>query len=381
MAMSDLKLPSVLTERRNVMKKKKFIICFTVACLLLGSLVLLQRLLMPKYMSGIIEGSLIEDYYKEEKNHDVVFIGDCEVYENFPPITLWEKHGINSYIRGSAQQLIWQSYYLLEETLKYEKPKVVVFNVLSMKYNEPQKEAYNRMTLDGMKMSSSKLKSIKASILEDESLIEYLFPLLRYHSRWSELAKEDFQYLFQKDKIFHSGYYMRADIKPVTSIPKGKKLSDYQFGDNSYYYLDLMVKLCKENDIELVLIKAPSLYPYWYDEWEVQMEEYAENHDLKYINFLELIDEVGLDFDKDTYDAGLHLNVFGAEKLSDYFGKMLIETYQLKDGRNDENLNKIWQDKIQFYYTMKERQTKELKEYGYLKSLGAKALDNSEEEN
>jgi hypothetical protein len=381
MAMSNLKLPSVLTERRNVMKKKKLFIGFIVACLLLGTLVLLQRLLTPKYMSGIIEGSLIEDYYKEEKNHDVVFIGDCEVYENFSPITLWEKYGINSYIRGSAQQLIWQSYYLLEETLKYEKPKVVVFNVLSMKYDQPQKEAYNRMTLDGMKMSSSKLKSIKASMLEEESLIEYLFPVLRYHSRWSELTKEDFQYLFQKDKLFHSGYYMRADVKPVTSIPKGKKLPDYQFGDNSYYYLDRMVELCKENNIQLVLIKAPSLYPYWYDEWEVQMEKYAENNDLKYINFLELIDEVGLDFDKDTYDAGLHLNVSGAEKLSDYFGKMLTETYQLKDGRNDENLKEIWQDKTKFYYTMKEEQSEELKEYGYLKSLGAKAPDNSKEEN
>ena len=81
-------------------------------------------------MSEIPEGNLIEEYYKEEKKHDVIFIGDCEVFSNISPITLWEKFGITSYIRGSAQQLIWQSYYLLEETLEYEKPKAVVFNVL-----------------------------------------------------------------------------------------------------------------------------------------------------------------------------------------------------------------------------------------------------------
>lgn len=363
------------------MKKKKVIIGFIIVCFTLGSLYLLQRLLTPKYMSGIIEGSLIEDYYKEEKNHDVVFIGDCEVYENISPITLWEKYGINSYIRGSAQQLIWQSYYLLEETLKYEKPEVVVFNVLSMKYNEPQKEAYNRMTLDGMKMSLSKFKSIKASMLVEENIIDYLVPLLRYHSRWSNLSKEDFKYLFKKDKIFHNGYYMRADVKPATSVPKGKKLPDYEFGDNSYYYLDKMVELCEKNDIELILIKAPSLYPYWYDEWEVQMEQYAEKHNLKYLNFLELTDEMGIDFEKDTYDAGLHLNVFGAEKLADYFGNFLSETYNLKDHRNDEKLNKKWQTKVDFYYAMKEQQSKELKEYGYLKSYGAKAPDNSSENN
>jgi hypothetical protein len=381
MVKSALKLPRVPRERRNVMKKKKIFIGLITTCLLIGGLYLLQKLLMPKYMSGVIEGSLIEDYYKEEKNHDVVFIGDCEVYENFSPITLWEKYGINSYIRGSAQQLIWQSYYLLEETLKYEKPKVVVFNVLSMKYDQPQKEAYNRMTLDGMKMSSTKLKSIKASMLENESLIEYLFPILRYHSRWSELTKEDFQYLFQKDQLFHSGYYMRADVKPVTSIPKGKKLADYKFGVNSYYYLDRMVELCKENNIQLVLIKAPSLYPYWYDEWESQMEEYAAKNDVKYVNFLDLIDEVGLDFEKDTYDAGLHLNVSGAEKLSDYFGKFLMENYKLADRRNDQNYNKIWQEKVALYDEMKKKQYHELENYGYLKSFGAKAPDNSEGNN
>lgn len=101
-------------------------------------LALLQRLVMPKYMGDVKEGALIGEYYDEEKDFDVVFIGDCEVYENFVPATLWENYGINSYIRGSAQQLIWQSYYLMEETLQYEKPDVIVFNVLSLQYNEPQ---------------------------------------------------------------------------------------------------------------------------------------------------------------------------------------------------------------------------------------------------
>lgn len=117
--------------------------------IVLASLYLLQRLLAPKYAADVVEGALIAEYYSEEKDHDVVFIGDCEVYENFSPAVLWRDYGINSYIRGSAQQLIWQSYYLLEDTLRYEKPDTVIFNVLSMQYNEPQREAYNRMTLGG----------------------------------------------------------------------------------------------------------------------------------------------------------------------------------------------------------------------------------------
>ena len=117
-----------------------------------------QALLMPKYMSNVKEGALIAEYYKAPKNNDVIFIGDCEVYENISPVTLWQEYGITSYIRGSAQQLIWQSYYLLEETLRYETPKAVVFNVLSMKYNEPQNEAYNRMPFPESTLRASRIR-------------------------------------------------------------------------------------------------------------------------------------------------------------------------------------------------------------------------------
>ena len=342
------------------MKRKVIVRGVVTAILVVISLFLLQKLLQPKYMSDVVEGRLIAEYYGEEKNHDVVFIGDCEVYENFSPKVLWEKYGINSYIRGSAQQLIWQSYYLLEDTLRYEKPDVVIFNVLSMKYDEPQKEAYNRMTLEGMKWSSSKVKSIQASMTEQEEFMDYVFPILRYHSRWSELGSEDVRYMFGKETISHNGYYMRVDVKPAENVPEGNILADYQFGENAYDYLDKMTQLCKENDIELVLIKAPSLYPYWYDEWETQIEEYAEENDLKYINFLNLIEETGLDFSKDTYDGGLHLNLSGAEKITEYLGEFLRNEYELPDHRSEKELQEIWDQKIILYEREKERQYAEL---------------------
>ena len=133
------------------------------------SLYFLQKLLIPKYATEIVEGAMIAEYYQEEKDHDVIFIGDCEVYENFSPQVLWDDFGINSYIRGSAQQLIWQSYYILEDTLRHETPKVVIFNVQSMQFDRPDKEAYNRMTIDGMEWSLAKTGAIKASMTEKES--------------------------------------------------------------------------------------------------------------------------------------------------------------------------------------------------------------------
>ena len=350
------------------MKKKTTLILCVCLVVCLGLLWLLQALLMPKYMGKVKEGALIGEYYQNAGNNDVVFVGDCEVYENFSPITLWEKYGITSYIRGSAQQMIWQSYYLMEETFRYETPKVMVFNVLSMKYDTPhstkdadQREAYNRMTLDGMRWSKSKWNAVKASMTDDEKAWEgqwsYVFPLLRYHDRWSELTKEDFQYLFKKEQVSDNGYLMQTGIKPFTDDYVERPLVDYTFGENSYYYLDKMVELCKSHGTQLVLIKAPSLSPVWWDEWDQQMVDYAEKHDLLYINLLEHQEEIGIDWSTDTYDAGLHLNVYGAEKLSAYFGKVLVEQCGVADHRNDAAISADWEEKRKLYYARFEELT------------------------
>ncbi|MBQ8399583.1 MAG: hypothetical protein IJX08_06385 [Clostridia bacterium] len=331
-------------------------------------LYLVQCLLVPKYQSGVVEGSMIAEYYEEKTDHEVLMIGDCEVYENISTVKLYEEYGITSYIRGSAQQLIWHSYYLLEDTLRYETPEVVVFNVLALKYNEPQKEAYNRMTLDGMKWSSSKVNAILASMTEDEKFVDYVFPLFRYHARWSELTKDDFKYLFHRDLVTHNGYYMRADVRAQEEFPDPMPLRDYSFGENAMLYLDKMTALCKEKGIELVLIKAPTEYPHWYEQWDDQMEAYAEENEIEYINFIPLQEEMGLDMSVDTYDAGLHLNVTGAEKMSKYFGSWLKERYELTDYRNDPEYAAVWEEKTQRYEAQKAAQYKEIEEQGSLVS-------------
>ena len=334
----------------------------------LAVIFVLQCLLVPKYQSGVVEGSMIAEYYKDKTRHDVVIIGDCEVYENISTVELWRKYGITSYIRGSAQQLPWQSYYLLEDTLNYETPEVVVFNVLSLKYNEPQSEAYNRMTLDGMRWSTSKVNAIRASMTDDENFADYVFPLLRYHSRWSELTNDDFKYMFSRDPVTHNGYYMRVDVRAEDEFPDPMPLADYTLGENAMSYLRRMDKLCREKGIKLVLIKAPTKFPHWYDEWDKQISDYADKNGLSYINFIKLRDEIGLDMSTDTYDAGLHLNVYGAEKMSDYFGQWLVDNCGVSDRRSDSDCMEYYKKLAENYDKEKNSQIKELEESGKLLS-------------
>lgn len=351
------------------MKIKKVMFILFVSLFIGWTLYGLQRLLVPKYMDHVIEGAFIAEYYEETTPHDLLIIGDCEVYENLSPVTLWEEYGITSYIRGSAQQLVSQSYYLLEDTLRYETPKAVLFNIAAMQEGAQVKEAYNRMTMEGMRWSRSKYDAIRASKMEDEHMLEYVFPLLRYHSRWKELNQDDFRYYFKREKVSHNGYYMRADVQPLAGFPAERRRSDYNFPEISYKYLDKMRLLCKEKGITLILMKAPSLYPAWHEQWEEQIQDYASRYGLPYINCISKIPEIGLDFNTDTYNGGQHLNVYGAEKLSRYMGKLLQEKLSLEDHRGDDRLEAAWRKKSDFYHQSKAEQEREFKELGYLKKF------------
>jgi len=68
--------------------KKTILACIAIVLCTVLLLGFLQALLMPKYMSASREGALIGEYYEEKGDHDVIFIGDCEVYESFTPATL-----------------------------------------------------------------------------------------------------------------------------------------------------------------------------------------------------------------------------------------------------------------------------------------------------
>lgn len=336
-------------------------VCVLLALLILAAVpLLLTPVLMPKYLTVSREGSLTEEYYKAatEVKHDVIFIGDCEIYESFVPAILWEEYGISSYLRGNAQQLPWHSYYMLEDTLRYETPRAVVFNVYALCYGEPQKEAYNRMVLDGMEWSPVKAEAIRASMTAEEDFLTYVFPFFRFHSRWSELSAEDFSYAWQdKPAISDSGYLMQTGVKPMDpgNVPTPTPLVDPTLPAAAMEYLGRMEQLCAEKGIELILIKAPTNFwkYHWYDEWDSQIRTFAEAHSLAYYNLIPEASEIGLDMTTDTYDEGAHLNVYGAEKLSRYFGAILKEEHDIPDQRVNSHATAVWKDRVELYYARK----------------------------
>ena len=230
-------------------------------------------------------------------------------------------------------------------------------------------------------------------------------------------------YYWNARKVTHNGYYMRIDVLPVsesdvadptwllgkpeeetpeededTSMESDDLIDDpwgdiegadeeeeengndtnmpalddagegKPFGSYPLAYLEKIRILCEEKGIQLILIKAPSLAPQWYSSDNDQVTAYAGKYNLPYINFYDLLEETGIDYETDTYDGGLHMNLNGADKLSAYLGNRLAGQYGITDHRNDSELAAAYEKKVSFYEEMKQAQQEELDKYGEIKN-------------
>ena len=111
----------------------------------------------PKQSEWLTKGleklSMKQDYY------DVLFAGTSMAVTNVSAEELYLKYGIASCSIGEPEQMIFLSYYSLKEALKYQKPKVVCFDVQALFYSaEREKElldsneqATGHYTLDNIK--------------------------------------------------------------------------------------------------------------------------------------------------------------------------------------------------------------------------------------
>ena len=70
------------------------------------------------------------------------------------------------------------------------------------------------------------------------------------------------------------------------------------------FFLDKITELCKENDIELLLIDVPSSKSWSYEKHNA-IQDYADENGLKFIDFNINRDSFGIDWNTDTRDERL----------------------------------------------------------------------------
>ena len=296
-------------------------------------------------------------YYAEKDNTlDVLFMGNSDMYRGMSPIVLWDEYGIASYSYTSPGQRMWTSYYVLLDALRSQSPEIIVLNVDSIQSTGPSAESNYRKALDNMQMSPVKIKAIldPAFKFNIEKKISFVFPILRYHTRAADLTKEDFELAYGYNVFEYKGMDMNANVRPYEggNTYMEEKEESFEIPEEPKKYVDKIIEICEENNIKLILVEIPSADSWSYAK-SIALSEYALEKEVPFIDFNLLLDEIDLDWTKDTEDGGDHLNVIGAEKVSKYMGEYLKQNYDIKDRREDENY-KSWFESSNIYHKDKQ---------------------------
>jgi hypothetical protein len=312
-----------------------------------------SAVLHPKWETRQDTTTRFATFYSEPRNSiDVLFIGPSTFREGISPLLIWQDYGFTSYVRSTGGQSSLVSYYYLLEALKYQHPKVVVIDAgyLYMPFDFDDNEGYLRISVDPMRMSVEKVKLISGIVSNSEmqTYSSWLFPLLRYHSRWKELKPEDFKF-YERDMVDHfKGSYIDYRTLPKTLPANFMKPSTdiKEYDALSRYYYEKIVLLCKENDIEVLFVTLPKLY--WKYSYYNGIKQLADQYNSPYIdyNLPDYFAASGVDTTTDFVDDR-HLNVFGQEKISKNIGALLQETYNLPDNRNNPEYEQ-WNVDLQY---------------------------------
>lgn len=316
------------------MKKCKTVVC-AAAFLALGILLFMQLGEVLRRKTGA-ETDMVHSFYEiEEDTLDVLFLGSSHLYYGVQPNELWNEYGITSYVMGSPEQTVATSYFLLKEAFEHQQPKVVAME----NYYVWNKDLYFsaarlRQAFDGMQFGKVKLEMIQTMLPEIgwKEQLTYVLPFLKYHSRWSALQNYD----------FHTKPYLkgaRIDYTVVELEDLGILGQAVELPDNSIYYLEKIIALCKENGAQFMMFGVPYGIETDKERYErrqsmtLTLEQMLQEKNIPFLFYQRDYADV-IDFATDFRDR-THLNTAGAVKLTKHLGAYLAGEYGLAGHKND----------------------------------------------
>lgn len=314
--------------KKDIRQILKCILFFLIFAMLLGvaSYIFAPDNYWEQYRPG--EVNVTHAVLKEpDDSIDVLFLGDSLVYSAISPMEIWENYGFTSFDCASSAQQLFACEELLRATLEKQNPKVVVLEPYALYRKEKGEKPESKL----------------------EGQLSSLFPVFTYHDRWKDIDEACFSGFFgvnntddfkgfalkwKSEKGKYPDYMEKSD--------KIKKVPDY----NEEYFKSI-ISICEEAGAELIMISVPS-QKCWNYEKHNGIQALADKYGIEYVDLNLSSDLLSIDWEKDTRDAGDHLNYYGAAKVSDFLGEYLQSRYSLPDHREDSEYS-YWNDSLERY--------------------------------
>ncbi len=296
-------------------------------------------------------------YYDYPKgSFDVIIAGPSVMKNAVQPVQLWQDYGIRAYNLSCGNQSLSCSYYILKDAIDRDHPSLVILDVTYAEeiYITRSKNFVHYLT-DIMPLTDTYRYEMIQDVVQPEDRIEFYFPFYSFHSRWKEISASDFK----------NGNYQKYTLGSVTyaktvgydAVPFQRYDVDTSLSDISREYLDKIIALCNETGTQLLFTCCPvssangDCDERSFNSRRAVMKDVsvlAAENNVPFLNFLENPDAVQMDAYKDFWD-GIHLNMFGSAKLTDFLGAYISNNYTLPEHDDSDSFAKRMDELSEHY--------------------------------
>lgn len=240
---------------------------------------------------------------EQKTSIDCVFLGDSQGWSTYSPIQLYKEHGFTSLNLCTPGQFMYDTYVLLKNTYKKQKPKLVVIDA---------------------NMMFSFLNPLKFVLLQN-------FPIFHYHNIDTNKISEE--YFAKKGFNEYEGIVGYTGSLDYMESEERNTLSK-----QAMQYLDKINQLCKENESQMLLVNTVSPLV-WSNVRHEIIQKWCDDNDVNYVDYntSEQLGAIDFDFNNDFRDGGDHVNLNGSRKICKNLGNYIKQNYALEDHRKDSS--------------------------------------------
>ena len=256
---------------------------------------------------------------KEKKNSiDVVFAGDSVVYRAISPLQIYNDYGFSSYDLSDSALRLCDAASMIETAYENQTPSLIVLETDALFTDaSPHRDRY----------------AIPTNFLED------IFPIFHYHVFYKTYLPD-----FATESATAKLHDLLKGFEYTDSVIAYEDTVDYmnegpsraRLDKESLEYLEEINAFAKEKNAEFLLLTVPRPAG-WNKARHDAVENWAEDNDIKYLDLN--IEDIGIDWETDTMDAGDHMSFEGSKKVSNYLGKYISENYTMEDHRGDPDFD------------------------------------------
>lgn len=284
----------------------------------------------------------IAKFYDEPKGTlDAIYTGSSTAYMYWAAPLAWNEYGIAVYPLSSGGLPFYADRILIEEARKTQPDALYIISLTANRMASRGDVVAAHYVIDNMPWSVNKLRLI--DLFCDEmgtsmaDRLEFVFPIIRYHSRWSKLNESDFrlkQIIKESPKgadvygpmltaqTDQSSLFVTTDKREPLSELTQKHVSD-------------LLDYCDREDLNVLFVIGNT--PSGTEEAMGQLNTVADmcrEHGYPVLDLKGQNEEIGIDETRDYIDPS-HPNVHGMTKTTDYLARYLADNYGFEDKRGD----------------------------------------------